>query len=245
MRTRSKLLFEKMTIVIGLAMALLLLDACALPFDQGPKESFGPAVFSLDDAGLYGLGESIEVGGIVTEGRVQSNGVEISLGYPSITRSTSLPAGVTVSDFRGGSFDESSFDAMKEQVGFAPDSEGKLPAGCSYVVVRETIENTTDGAVSYDVSKGRFILADETGGVSDVDADNPLWRNEWDGSDPKKYWIVSIDAGTTFDIELLYALSDDVIDADGLAYLVDLGNANGKEGFVGLKAFDVAGLVQE
>lgn len=244
MRDMPKTLFKRIAIMVAFGIALFSLGACASPSNQEQVEPFTPAVSTLDKSGLYSPGESIEVGGIVSDSKEQSDGAEISLGYPSITRSASLPDGVSVSDFRGGSFDESSFNAMKDQAGFAPDSEGNLPEGNSYVVVKETIENTTGEKMSYDVSKGRFVLLSESGEMSDAGTYSPLWHDAWDGSNPKQYWIVSIDAGATLDIELLYALPDDAIDADELAYLVDPGSANGEEGFVGLKAFDVAGQIQ-
>ncbi|MEG2478496.1 hypothetical protein [Gordonibacter sp.] len=236
--------FKRIAIVVALGIALFSLGACASPSSQGQKEPFTPAMPTLDKSGLYGSGESIAVGGIVLNGKEQSTGVEISLGFPSITGSASLPDKVSVSDFRGGSFDESSSHALKDQIGFAPDLEGKLPEGNSYVVVRQTIENTTAETVSYDVSKGRFVLVNDSGEISDVGTYGPLWRSAWDASNPKQYWIIALDAGATLAIELLYALPNDAINADGLAYLVEPGNANGEEGFVGLKAFDVAGQVK-
>lgn len=244
MRDMSKIRFKRAAIVVAVGIALLCLGACAAPISPTQGGSFDSAAPTIDKSGLYGPGESIEVGGIVSNGGGQPNGNELSIGYPSITKSTALPNGVGVSDFMGGSFDESSANAMKEQIGFAPDSKGNLPEGNSYVVVKETIENTTGEKVSYDVSKSQFVLVDKSGGISYVGTNDPLWHDAWDGSSPKQYWIVSIDAGATLDIEILYALPDDAIDADDLVYLVDPGNANGKEGFIGLKAFDVAGQIK-
>lgn len=240
----SKTLFKRFALVAALGFALVSFGACASSSSQDEGEPFSAASPTLDKASLYDPGESIEVGGIVSDGEGQSNGNELSIGCTSLTMSASLPEEVGVSDFKGGTFDKASSDAMKEQVGFAPDSEGRLPEGNSYVAVRETVTNATSETVSYDVSKGRFVLVNEQGEMTDVGTHGPLWHDAWDGSNVKKYWIVSVDAGTTLDIELLYALPDDAIGAEGLAYLVDPGNANGEEGFVGLKAFDVAGRIQ-
>ena len=226
-----------------LGTTLLALGACASPIAHNPDEPFVPKASVLDASGLYGPGESIEVGGIVSEGRGQSNGGELTVGYPSITVSTALPEGVSVADFRGGAFDESSSRAMEEQLGIAPDSQGALPAGYSYVLVEEAVSNSTGDEVSYDVSRGRFVLVGESSEVSDVGTSDPLWHDAWDGGNPKQYWIVRIGAGETLRMRLLYAIPNEAIDAEGLAYLVDPGVANGEEGFVGLKAFDVAGQV--
>lgn len=240
----SKTLLKKMMPALVLGIALLALGACASPSAQSQDEPFAPAASTIDKSGLYGAGESIEVGGIISGGRAQSNGNELSIGYPAITKSTSLPDGVSVSSFLGGTFDESSSNSMKEEIGAAPDSKGVLPAGFSYVLVREAITNTTGEAVSYDVSHGRFVVVDESGGISYVGTSDPLWSSAWDGKNLKQYWFVGIDAGATLEIKLLYVLPDDAIVSGGLAYLVDSGNATGKDGFVGLKAFDVAGQIQ-
>ncbi|WP_281656110.1 hypothetical protein [Eggerthella sinensis] len=244
MRDMPKTRFKKAAIVVAVSVALLCLGGCAVPASSNESGSFDSATPTLDKSRLYGPGESIEVGGIVSGGGGPSSANELSIGYPSIIKSTSLPDGVNVSDFKGGSFDESSANSMKEQLGFAPDSQGALPPGNSYVLVQEAVTNTTGEPVSYDVSRAQFALVNQSGGLSYVGTNEPLWHDAWDGGNLKQYWIVSVDAGATLEVKLLYALPDDAIDADGLVYLVDPGNANGEEGFVGLKAFDVAGQIQ-
>ncbi|WP_302393255.1 hypothetical protein [Eggerthella sinensis] len=245
MSDMPKTLFKYDVIAFALGIALIALGACTAPPGQEQKEPFEPAASIVDKAGMYGVGESVEVAGILSTGKDRPEGNALSVGYPSITKSTSLPDGVSVTDFRGGAFDDSSASAMKDQLGFAPDSDGKLPEGCSYVLVEETIKNNTDEVVSLDVSRARFVMVDESGGISDAGTHDPLWHDAWDGNNLKQYWTVPIEAGSSLDVRILYALPDDAIDSEGLAYLVDPGNANGEEGFVGLKAFDIAGQVQE
>ncbi|WP_165171356.1 hypothetical protein [Adlercreutzia sp. ZJ242] len=236
---------RKAVIALVLGIASLALGACASPSSQDSEEPFAPKASTLDSAGLYGPGETIEAGGIIAGGKDQPKGEEVSVGYPSIMRMTSPPEGVSVSDFKGGAFDESSSEAMEEQLGFAPGPEGSLPSGYSYVVVELAVSNTGSATVSYDVSQGRFIEVDEAGTVSNVGTNDPLWHDAWEGGNLKLYWIVDIEAGATIEIKLLYVLPDDAIDDERLAYLVDPGGANGEEGFVGLKAFDVAGQIRE
>ncbi|WP_143412179.1 hypothetical protein [Arabiibacter massiliensis] len=228
----------------ALGIALLVLGACAPSPGQEQAEPFAPAETTLDKSGLYALGESVSVGGLADEGQATASDEALFVQLASIMKLDTLPEGVESSDFRGGSFDASSAAAMKERLGFAPDAEGGLPEGYSYVLVEESVTNATDGTVTYDVSQGRFALRGDAGELENVGTDDPLWRSEWSGSNLKQYWQVSLEARESASVQLLYALPDDAIDAAGLAYLVDPGNANGEEGFTGLKAFDVAGQIQ-
>lgn len=244
-RNVSKTCFKLLSLVLALGISLPLLGACVSFSSQDQKEPFESAASVIDMSKLYGAGESINIEGISEGEKGRPEGSGLSVGYPLITKSTSLPDGVSVTDFRGGAFDDSSASAMMDQLGFAPDSDGKLPEGCSYVLVEESIKNNTDEVVSLDVSRARFVMVDESGGISDAGTHDPLWHDAWDGDNLKQYWTVPIEAGSSLDVRILYALPDDAIDSEGLAYLVDPGNANGEEGFVGLKAVDVAGQVQE
>lgn len=244
-RTRSWALVA--TAFVSAFLLAAVLCSCAAPAVQEPDErgSFDFAEPVLDGAGSYGAGESIEVGGILAEGAARSEGDEVSIGYPSITKYRTLPDGISPDDFRGGTFDVSSAAAMEEIVGAAPDVNGALPEGFSYLMVEETMTNITDEALSYDVSTGQFATICESGSISYVGSVDPLWYDAWNGDNMKQYWLVPLEAGQELTIRLLYVLSDDAISSAGLSYVVDAGNAGGGEGFAGIKAFDVAGRVEE
>lgn len=221
----------------------LVLGACSAA-GQDDKQPFSPDVSVLDASSIYEPGESMSIDGIVDDGSAQSSGKELFVAFPSLARSASLPDGVALTDFRGGAFDDASANAMEDMAGFAPNEDGTLPAGYSYVSVTLAVTNTADVPVSFDASKLSFKLINAEGSPENVGPVEPLWHDAWDGADPKRYWIVPIDAGQTLDITLLYALPDAAIDADNLVYLVDRGNASGQDGFVGMKAFDVAGQIE-
>ena len=240
----AKTFFKRYALILVIGVVLFVLVACAPLPDQSAEDSFTPTASMLDASGLYGVGEDIEVGGIISDGKNQSGGKELSIGYPVVTKFASLPDGVRLADFRGGTFDEASANVMKDQLGVMPDSEGNFSGSCWYVFGEETVTNRTDDAISFDVSQGQFALRDESGGLSYVGTDRPLWHDAWDGGNLKQYWIVSIEAGATLELKLLYALPNDVIDDEGLVYLVNRGSASGEEGFIGIKAFDVAGQIQ-
>lgn len=239
----SKILFNKISLALALSIVSYTLSACSSAADQDAKDPFSFAASMLNSSDLYGPEESITVKGILPN-HAQGSGDEISISYPSLFKQALPPDGVTVSEFRGGYFDESSALSMKESLGCAPNTDSTLPEGFSYVLVEETLTNNTDTPISYDVSQGIFIAVGESNAISFVGTNDPLWHSAWNGSDPKQYWIVNLDPKDTLDVQLLYVLPDDAIASNKLAYLVDPGNANGEEGFVGLKAFDVADHIQ-
>lgn len=107
-----------------------------------------------------------------------------------------------------------------------------LPPGNSYVLVAKTVKNNSDRAVDVQVSIGRFATLDESASGKTTStyqgASEPLWRS---GSDEPAWHshrnFELLAPGESFEFEMLFAVPDEALEDDGLAFVAELETSNG------------------
>ncbi len=240
---------------IGLALTTALcgfLPSCAADTASSGKAQQQKALSpintpapAIEKTNLYHKGESIPVSLAIPERSEAGSRDEGEVSYPRIERSIQLPNSITRDDFFIGALEVSSIASMQERLGFSFDENGDLPTGYSYALVTYKVKSHVGLPTSYDSGAPSFaILNDNEGHYTPVGTPEPLWRNDWNGQNAKKYSLFDLAPEQEIEVSVLYALSDEDLDDPNLIFVVDQGYGTGLEGLINVKAFDVTSQPQ-
>lgn len=227
--------------------ACVALTSCEAPGGPLPPENREPFEVSapvIDNASLYGEGESIPMPANVPGRTGQFTNEEVNLFYPQLRRTAQLPEGVAAADFAPTVLEEASRSSLQERFGFAPDADGNLPTGCSYVQVTAKVQNTVDAEAVFDTAQGSFALLNEDGTYTSVGTDDPLWQSARDSTSPKQYFQVHLVPHEEREVSTLYLVPDEALDDPRLVFIANPGLSGG-EGIAGVKAFAIASQLQK
>lgn len=240
--------FSTRTFALALAAlaTCIALTSCAPggplpPEDRAPFEASAPVI---DNASLYGEGESIPMPANVPDRTGQFTNEEVNLFYPQLQRTSQLPEGMAAADFAPTVLDEASRASLQERFGFAPDADGNPPAGCSYVLVTAQVQNTVDAEAIFDTAQGSFALLNEDGTYASVGTDDPLWQSARDSASPKQYFHIRLAPHEKREVSTLYLVPDEALDNPRLVFIANPGLSDG-EGIAGVKAFAIASQLQK
>ena len=161
-RTFSPRMFALGFAALAACVALTSCEAPGGPLPPENREPFEVSAPVIDNASLYGEGESIPMPANVPGRTGQFTNEEVNLFYPQLRRTAQLPEGVAAADFAPTVLEEASRSSLQERFGFAPDADGNLPTGCSYVQVTAKVQNTLMPKRCSTRHKGRLPCSTKT-----------------------------------------------------------------------------------